>query len=330
MKISLWYALKIIFMALFVWGVILAAFVLIVPANGEYPDRPITLMVVAAPGVAKDTTVRALIKNANSFRATIIISNKPGAGGSLAVSKLYNSRSDGYTLLAGDDGALISTSLLQGVPYNPVTDFTYVMGYAIGGRGAILVRNDSPWKTLKDFIDYARKNPGKVVYSSAEYGSTLHLMMEIIARKEKLELVHVPCKGSFAARAALTSGTVDLCSSGADWINYVGPETGIRPLASLSEVRIARYPNVPCIKELGYEPLLEVWNITGPKGLYPDVVKRINDIFTELANNPNFKVDAEKINVIPSIMSGNKLNDYIRHTWNERENFYKELGLIPK
>ena len=288
-------------------------------------DRPITILLTVAPGVAKDVVVRSLISNS---KFPIVILNKPGAGGAIALAQLSNSKADGYTLASGEDGSLISTSLLQPVPYKPLRDFSLIMGFAIGGRGALLVRNESPWKTFNDFIDYTKRNPGKVTYSSAGFGMPMHLNMEIIAHKEAISWVHIPSKGSVAARAALTSGCVDICSSGADWIYYVGKETGLRPLVSVSDTRTVGFPNVPSIKEFGYDPLLEVWNIMGPIGLSLETVKRLENMFTELASNQKFKIDSERMNVTVNIMNGSKLVQYVSTEWVRREKLFRELGII--
>ena len=140
---------------------------------------------------------------------------------------------------------------MQKVPFKPLKSFTPIIAFAGSEHTALLVKSDSPWKTFKEFMDYAKRNPGKIKYSSAGVGTGMHVAMEYIAHKDGIKWVHIPYKGTAPSRTALLGGHVDACSSGLGWIPFVQSGTIESPRHSWPGRGYPSFPDVPTLKELG-------------------------------------------------------------------------------
>ena len=222
------------------------------PAFAGYPEKPVTLMIPYGGGGTTDVTARLLANLAQKdFAKPIVVVNKPGGGGVLMHELLAQAKPDGYTLGVVATGVLTRTPFLRKVKYNPEKDFTYIMLFALWQYG-LVVKADSPWKTLDEFLDYAKKNPGKVTYSTAGTGSAQYLAMEYLAQVKGIKWTHIPYKGGIAAVTALLGGHVTACAQAVEWKPYV--QSGqLRLLAVLGGQRIPTFPNVKTLKELGYD-----------------------------------------------------------------------------
>ncbi len=183
------------------------------PAWAEYPDRSITVLVGFVPGGSMDLSARALAKSAEKILGQpVLIENKPGGTGTVALAALLSQKPDGYTLCATPSSVLIRVSQQQKVPFKPFTSFKTVIGFTEPQLG-LVVKSDAPWKTLKDLTAYAAKNPGKLKYATTGVGSTTHAAVEEISpRKDNLQLIHVPYKGSMEALTALLGGHVEFAA----------------------------------------------------------------------------------------------------------------------
>ena len=182
------------------------------PAIAGYPERPITILVGFAPGGSMDLSARALARSAEKILGqTIIIENKTGGTGTVALAALLSQVPDGYTLCATPSSVLIRVSQMQKVPFKPLTSFKPIIGFSEPLLG-IVVKTDSPWKNMKDLVNDAKKNPGKLKYATTGIGSTTHAAVDEIASAGKLQMIHIPYKGSVEALTALLGGHVDFAS----------------------------------------------------------------------------------------------------------------------
>ena len=252
-----------------------------------YPDRPITMIANYTPGGSSDMSARALAKYAQKqLGQPIVVVNKPGGGSAVGVASLKNEKPDGYTIGILPSGAVLSQHMRK-VPYDSASDFTPIIQYAVYLYG-LVVQSDAPWKTFKEFIDYAKANPGKVRYSTAGPGTPQHLVMERLALKEKIKWTHIPFDGGTPAISALLGGHVEASSQTTEWKKHV--ETGrLRLLAVYGEKRMTDFPAVSTLLELGYDitaPSLIC--IVGPKGLSPQVVEALHKAFKEAMADPDF------------------------------------------
>jgi tripartite-type tricarboxylate transporter receptor subunit TctC len=253
----------------------------------KYPAKPITLVVGYPAGGSVDTCARPLANAASKVLGQpIVIVNKPGGASSVAMATLKNEKPDGYTLGLLISGAVMSQHMRK-VPYDTAKDFTPIMQYGVYLYG-LVVRSDSPWKTLKEFIDYAKGNPGKIRYSTAGPGTPQHLVMERVAMKEKIKWTHIPFEGGGPAISALLGGHVEAASQTTEWKKHV--EAGrLRLLAVYGEKRMSDFPAVPTLLEMGYNitaPSLIC--IVGPRGLSPQVVETLHGAFKKAMEDPDF------------------------------------------
>lgn len=298
---------------------------------GDFPSRPITLIVPWTPGGSTDAVLRQLALSASrELGQTIIAVNKAGAGGTLGPAQMAaGARPDGYTI------SQVATSLmrlphLQNTSYDPRTDFTYIIGLSAWSTG-VVVRSDSPWKSWQEMVAHARANPGRVSYASSGIGSSLHIYMEQIARAEGIELLHVPFKGSAAMGLALLGGDVMMVADALGGSVPVLDSGQARLLVTWGEQRTTRWPDVPTLKEVGVDIVaVAPFGLAGPKGMDPAVVKMLHDAFDKARKDPAYRAICEKYLFEDFYMSSEGLAAWARDTYIEQGKSLTALGLAKK
>jgi tripartite-type tricarboxylate transporter receptor subunit TctC len=219
-----------------------------------FPSKPITLIVPWPAGGSTDRHMRLLAELASKHLGqNIIVENKPGAGGTLGPGMMaQTAKPDGYTIAQFPMG-MLRMPHMQKTPWNPLTDFSYIIGVS-GYTFGFTVRADSPYKSFNEYIEAARKAPGKVDYGSTGIGTSPHLLMEELAENAHVQLTHVPFRGNADLQQALLGGHVSAQSDATGWDKFV--DSGqMRLLLTFGEQRTKRWPNVPTAKELGYNVL---------------------------------------------------------------------------
>lgn len=257
-------------------------------AGEAFPTHSITLIVPYPAGGATDVVTRPLAEGAKkALGQSVVVENRAGGGGAVGVGAIVGKKPDGY-LLAVAVESLHRNSYLNKLPFDTVNDLSPIIGFS-GNLYGILVRADSPHKTLKDLLEYIKANPGKVSYMASGVGTSGHIAMEELAVKAGgLKLQHVPSKGDQESSAALLGGHVDFISTSSGFIPLV--EAGqLRLLAVYSSKRANKFPDVPTTKELGYGVVQEApIAVFGPKGMPADVVKSLHDAFRKAMDDPAF------------------------------------------
>ena len=268
------------------------------PAENPYPNRPITLIVGYGGGGGTDLTTRALADVAGSLlKQRIVVMNKPGGTSSVALSALKAEKPDGYTVGVMPSGGILA-SLLRKVPYDPIKDFTPIIQYEAYQDG-LAVRSDSPWRTLKEFMDYAKNNPGKIRYASTGKGTPEALIMEKITIDYGMKWMHLPYDSDVTTAAPLLGGHVDaIAASSGSWKPHV--ESGkFRLLATFHEKWMSTYPDVPTFMECGYNmKAASLISLVGPHGMAELVVLKLHDAFRKGVEDPNFPALAEKFGLL--------------------------------
>ena len=284
-------------------------------AHAAYPDRPVTILVGFAPGGSMDLSARALAKSAEKILGQpVVVENKPGGTGTVALAALLSQKSDGYTLCATPSSVLIRVSQQQQVPFKPFTSFKPIIGFTEPQLG-IVVKNDSPWKTLKDLSTAAAKNPGKIKYATTGMGSTTHAAVEEIAAKDKLQMVHIPYKGSMEALTAVLGGHVEFAALTSELVPSVKSGQA-RLLAVISEKRSAKFPEVPTMKELGYDFANDaVFAIIAPAQIDPAIARKLESAFAAAAKSKDYLETLDKINMIPVYYDGKAFDAFLRTHW---------------
>jgi len=318
------------FVAAVALSILLLASSFLPSARAEYPDRPITMDVAFAPGGSMDMASRAMASAAEKYLGKpIVVDNKGGAAGTIALALVANAKPDGYTLCAGTSTGIVRAPQMQKVTYKPLKSFTPIIGYATP-QNAIVVKSDAPWKSLKELLDYARKNPNKIKYSSTGVGSAQHHAMAYLEHQEKIKWIHVPYKGTADAMTALLGGHVDVCSSGPEHVPYARAGQ-VRILAYTEEKRNPKQPDVPTLKELGYDFVNEtVFSILGPAGLPADVVAKLESAFTKAKDSPEVKTVMDKLDLVPVYYNSKEYDRFLKESWVRLEKTLKETGLIKE
>jgi tripartite-type tricarboxylate transporter receptor subunit TctC len=295
-----------------------------------YPNKPITLIVPWPAGGSTDRHHRALAEIASKHLGqNIIVENKPGVGGTLGPGGMaMNAKPDGYTISQFPMG-MLRVPHMQKVPWNPLTDFTYIIGTS-GYTFGFTVRSDSPYKTFKEYIEAARKNPGKIDYGSTGIGTSPHLLMEEVSANAGVKLNHIPFKGNADLMQALLGGHVMAQSDASGWDKFV--DNGqMRLLVTFGEKRTKRWPQVPTAKDLGYNVVsTSPYGLVGPKGMDPAVVKVLHDAFKKALDDPKHAEVLAQLNQEVWYRSGEDYARWARETYVKDKRLIERLGLAMK
>jgi tripartite-type tricarboxylate transporter receptor subunit TctC len=249
-------------------------------AQGRFPERPIRLIVPWAPGGSSDVQLRNLADmSSRQLGQPVVTENRAGAGGTLhAVHLAREARPDGYTLGQMHLSIVRRPFLVRQPQWDTTTDFTHIIGLT-GWLFGVAVRADSPFQTFADLIAHARRNPGVLSYATSGIATTNHLAMEDIAARERVEFTHVPFRGATEGITAVLGGQVSMIADSSTWAPAV--EGGqMRALCVWSAERAPRFPNVPTLRELGYDIVVTSnYGISGPPRMDPGVVRVLHDAF---------------------------------------------------
>lgn len=284
-------------------------------AAQSFPAKPITLICPWPPGGGADAQMRALAQAASKvFGQQVVIENRPGAIGTIGPASLVHARPDGY-LLSQATNAVYRQPFITKTAYDPEKDFTYIIGVS-GFSFGLAVRADSGWRSLDDLIAYAKANPGRITFGTFGIGSPPQIVMDRIAARHGVNWVHLPFKGTAEGVAALKGGHIQAIADGTGWGPFVDAGD-FRLLATFGSKRLARWPDVPTLKNLGYDiDEVSPWGIIGPKGMDDAVVKALHDGFRKAMQEPVFLKMLENLMQEPLYMS---TEDYRRYS----------LGQIP-
>lgn len=243
-----------------------------------YPSKPIRMILPFPPGAPSDIVGRAMAqKLAEQLGVNVIADNRVGAGGNLGIALVAKSPPDGYTIMTTSPSIALSPVLYNNPGYDAQKDLVAIARFA-SIENVMLVHPSVPVKTLRQFIDLARKNPGKLNYGSGGAGTTNHLANELLKTLENLNIVHVPYKGATVATLALMSGEVDqVVVSVASVLQQVRAGK-LRAVVVLSEKRVPTLPDVPTSAEAGVpEFRLSIWfGMLGPARLPPEIIAKLN------------------------------------------------------
>ena len=253
----------------------------------EYPTKPINLLIANTPAGSVNVSLRILAGHVEKrFGQPFVISNNNGGGGSVAFGITAKQKPDGYNLVAGASTPLVRIPQLRQVPYK-YEDFVPILHYGTMESG-LFVRADAPWKTLKEFVEYAKKNPGKVTYGVSGTGTPQHLAMEFISKQEGgIQWILVPMPGEDNS-IPLLGGHVTAASIGSVYAHHV-TAGALRLLATHGERRMKTFPDVPTFRECGYDFINEtVMVVAGPKGTPLPIIEKLDDAFHRSMDDPEF------------------------------------------
>jgi tripartite-type tricarboxylate transporter receptor subunit TctC len=284
----------------------------IAPASAAFPERPIRMIVAYAPGGTGDLVGRLVAEGiAQRLGGNVVVENQGGAGGAIAARTVSRAAPDCYTIMLAGNAIFAILPHLSNVGYDPVADFTSIVNISESQR-LLAVRNTLPVTTLAQFVDYAKRNPGRLNYGTAGIGSTLHVMTEMLRREAGFEAVHIPFRGSAPGVQAMLRGDLDfMIDTGV--IQHV-QQGRLRGLAVVGDRRLPQLPDIPTLAEQGYPNVrTSGWQaLMGPARMPPEIVDLYARQVEALLREPAFVERLARIGVVPSFRSPAQLADDLR------------------
>lgn len=314
-------------------GALAAAAVGVAPTGSafaqSFPTKPIVLLVPFPPGSATDAVARALAAQVTkTLGQSVIVENRPGAAGTVAPGVVAQSKNpDGYQIAIAP-ATLFKVPHMQKVPYEPLNDLTYIMGFS-GYTFGLVVPESSPWKTFDEFIAYAKANPGQINVGTSGAASTGHAATLRLVQKTGADLNHVPFRGGTQVLQAFTGGHINAVLDGG-WAQIEKQANG-RVLLMFTEKRLPRLPNVPTAIEVGINHVARSpIGLVGPKGMDPAVVKVIHDAFKAALTDPAYLRYLETYDLVDAYLSGEDWHKLAQQMWVEERKILEELDMLPK
>ena len=297
-----------------------------------YPSKPIRLILPFPPGGPTDIVGRLTgQKLSELIGQSVIADSRPGASGNIGLELASKSPPDGYTIVLSSPVIALSPHLYTRLNYDPQKDLAPIA--LVGAvRNVLVVHPSVPAKTVKELVQIARRNPGKLNYGSGGVGTTTHLAPELLKHLEKLDIVHIPYKGSGLALIGLASGQVDMEILAVPAAVPQISSGRVRALAVLAPQRSAQLPNVPTAQEAGYENFeISVWyGILAPSGTPRDIINRLNAELNKAIAAPDMKDKMAANGVDPLGGTPEQFRDFVRSESLRFGNVIKAAGIKPE
>lgn len=260
-------------------------------AHAAFPDKPIKLMVPFSPGGGADLIGRTLAAElSKTLGQSVFVENKPGGGTIIGSDIVAKSAPDGHTLLVSSIAHSVNPSLMEKLPYSTEKDFVPV-SLVVRSPNVLVVRADSPYKTVKDILEAAKAKPNRLSYASPGNGTSSHLAGALFADLAKVQIQHVTYKGSAAALTDLLGGQIDLLFGTSGSVGVFVDNGKLRALAVTSAARSSAYPHLPTMTEAGVPGYAsEGWyGVHAPAGTPADVIQKLNAAIRKAAQSEFFK-----------------------------------------
>jgi tripartite-type tricarboxylate transporter receptor subunit TctC len=298
-------------------------------AFAQFPNKPVTIVVGFEPGGGTDTTARILQGPlGEQIGQQVIVENRAGAGGNIAVDHVAKAAPDGYTIVLANVGALAVNPHILKTPYDPLKDLLPI-SMAAEFANVLVVQPSLPIKTVADYVDYAKKNPGKLTYASSGIGGAGHLSGELLKSVAKVDIVHVPYKGGGPAMQGFLGGQVD--SFFATPISSISQIRAgkARAVATTGSKRAALMPDVPTIAEAGYAgyEALNWYGFLAPRGTPKDIIERLNREIVKALAAPQAVAALHKTGTEPKSSSPEEFAQYIKREYDTWGKVVKEAGI---
>ncbi|MGL9621444.1 tripartite tricarboxylate transporter substrate binding protein [Bradyrhizobium sp. U531] len=296
--------LRILRNGVFGLAVLLGLFSTTPPASAAYPDRPVHWFIGFAAGGPVDIVARIMAQAlSDRLGQQFIVENKAGSGGNIAAAAAINSTPDGYTLLFVAPNNAISTSLYKKLPFDFLRD-TAPVASIMQLTNMLVVSNAFPPKTVQEFIDYCKANPGKISYASSGNGTSVHMSAELFKAMTKCDMIHVPYRGSAIAFPDIISNKVQLIFDNLPSALEQAKGGNVRALGVTSPKRWPSVPDVPAIAETvpGFESV-GFYGISAPKGTPGEVIETLNKAVGEVLKDPKVVARLTEVGGLPKPMT---------------------------
>lgn len=298
----------------------------------QYPSKPITIVTGYAAGAASDTLARTLAEALQTqWGQPVVVENRPGSGSNIAAAYVARAAADGYTLMVATDATLTSNSFLyKAMPFDPVKDFTPVLN-AAANIIVLAVHPDQPVKTVAEFIELAKKNPGKISFGSSGAGSPHHLAGELMMQMSDVKLVHVPYKGGGATINDLLGGHIPAAFLSLSAAKNLHDSGKIRIIGVADKTRYAELPDVPTIAETlpGFE--MSSWvALVAPAGTPPSVVQQLSEASAKILKNDAITKKLGGVGLVVTANPPAELASTIKTGLDVRGKLIKASGIQPE
>ena len=282
------------------------AFALPVHAQSDYPSRTVTMIVPFPPGGVADITARPVAEAmGRHLKQSVIVENKSGAGGGVGMQYVARARPDGYTLLLALSSVSIipeADRILGRAPMYQLSQLVPIARFTADPT-VLAVRADSPWRSAKEMLEAAKKAPGTIPYGSSGNYGTMHVPMEMLAGSAGAKLLHVPFTGAGPAVVALLGGSVDALSTGPSSIMGHLKGGKVRVLATWGDSRHPALPDVPTLRELGYDAQFSQWTgLFVPAGTPDPVIAKLREAARAAASDPTFLAALARVETPPQYL----------------------------
>lgn len=294
-----------------------------------YPDRPITLLHAYSPGSSSSVILRALGEfSGKALGQRFVIEDRPGAGGALAPTHMLKSgKADGY-ILSQMPQPLLRIPHIQKTEFDVLNDFTWIIRI-VDYTYAMVVKPDAPWKTVAELVKQAKANPGKLTYATSGVGVTMHMSMENLAAVAGIKWVHVPHRLTTEMMNSLIGGQIDVLAAAISYAPLVDAGK-IRVLSILSANRVKRWPNIPTVREQGFDVnASSSYGIGGPKGMDPKIVKVLHDTFRKGLDDPEFLKLLDRYDTVRSYMNTEDYTRWAHEQYAIEKTVVEKFGLKP-
>ena len=284
------------------------------PARAELPDKTLRIIVPFAPGGGTDLIARLVAETmSKDLGRSVIVENKPGAGTIIGTDYVAKSTADGSTLVMATFAHAVNPALHAKLPFDTDKDFAPV---ALVGTSpnVLVVRPDRPWKTVRELIDAAKAQPGSLTYGSFGNGTSAHLAGALFANLAKVELLHVPYKGSAPAITDLLGGQIDMMFTTVASVAQHLTSGKLRALAVTSAKRSPSWPELPTIAEAGVPGYMaESWyGLYAPAGTPQATIAQLNSAVSQAVKSEGFRTRVEGEGLVPAAGAPAQLADYVR------------------
>ena len=279
-----------------------------------WPDKPIKLVVPYSPGGAADALARTVATELGQrLKQTVIVENKPGAGGTIGAQSVATAAPDGYTFLYDATSFAVNPSLYPKLPFDYAKDFQPVSMVARIPT-LLVVPASSPFKNIADLVQYAKAHPAKLSYASAGNGGAAHLTAELFKQGFKVSIVHIPYRGGAPALTDLAGGQVDMMFSAVTASGPMVKGGRLRVLATAFDRRLESMPEVPTVSESGLKGFSAYeWNaIFAPAGTLGEIVKRMETEMRDVLATPAMRRRLAALGALPAAGGAKELGEFVR------------------
>ncbi len=301
-------------------------------AHAAFPEQAISLILPTPPGGVADMNARPIARHLSElFKQPVVVVGKPGAGGSIAYSTVARAKPDGYTMLLGLStiSVLPEADRVNGRTPSYALEQLTPIAMLSADPLMLLVRQDAPWRTVNELVDDARKRPGKISYgSSGNYGA-IHFPMEMLAKAASINMLHVPYTGGGPALTALLGGQVDVTAAGPAAAKAASSDGRVRVIAHWGGQRIALMPDVPTLKERGFDAEYYLWaGLFVPAATPAAVVETLRAAVRKSVALPAFKEDMERVQIPVQYLDGPEFGAFWKKDADTLINLTKRIGRL--